>query len=137
MSKFKNYSLTGWKTFLKDLFENSEVNEEKDFYALLEEGMHPYQFEEQRSILQQLKKLFLDFIYKKYFKRFNVQLWVYCPKQNNAVFYFKNMKRKACVKTKAFIQCVYESRKTLLVDKNRFKKLEKREEMQLSNEWLH
>ena len=145
VSKFKIDSLTGWKTFLKNRFENGEVNQEKDFYGLLEEGMHPYQIEEQRSMIQQLKKPFLDweeltkichdFIYENFFKRFNVQLWIYCPKQNNTVFYLKNMKRKACVK--AFIQCVYESRKMLRADKNKLKKFAKQVEMQLSNERLH
>ena len=137
VSKFKIDLLTGWKTFLKNRFEIGEVNQEKDTYALLEEEMHPYQIEEQRSMLQQLKNPFLDleeltkichdFIYENYFKRFNMQLWIYRPKQNNTVFYSKNMKRKACVKTKAFIQCVYESRKMLRVDKNKFKKFAKRD----------
>ena len=66
-----------------------------------------------------------------------MQLWIYHPKHNNTVYYSKNMKRKACVKTKAFIQCFYESRKTLHNHKNNYKKFENQEERQIPNERLH
>ena len=49
VSKLEVDSLTRCKTFLKNRFENDEENEEKDFYNLLEEGMHPYQNEENES----------------------------------------------------------------------------------------
>ena len=56
VSKFKIESLTRWKTYLKNRYENGEVNEEKDFCSLFKERMHPYQMKEQRSMLQQLQK---------------------------------------------------------------------------------